>query len=161
MKGENVDDPLKRELLLAELEEVRSLAEDGLLRPENVVAWARQHHESQLFQHLNWDDTDAAEKYRVDQVRQLIRVVIVQSEVVDRKVRAFVSTPADRSHGGGYRPVDDALRRARQDLVNDALKSLVRMRNRFTHLPELASVFDAVDKAVKDYAESHSQREAG
>ena len=96
-----------REKLAAELEIIRGMDKDGLLHPESVVAWARNNKESALYNELEWDDTAAAEAYRVAQVRQIVRVIVRNApgnDGIDRRTRVYVSVPSDRLHGGGYRP---------------------------------------------------------
>lgn len=147
----NAESVLKREQLKTELEEIRGMSDDGLLHPEKAVLWARQHKKSQLYANLEWNDTAAAEKYRIDQVRQIIRVIVLPSDQTEQLVRAYVSLPSDREHGGGYRTIQDGLTRARQELVNEALKELRNFSNRYTHLPELGPVFKSVEGLVDGF----------
>lgn len=152
---------LKKEVILRELEEVRALSEDGLLHPEKAVAWARQHRESEIYKHLEWNDGLAAEQYRVEQVRQVIRVVVINSSETDQTVRAYISTPTDRVTGGGYRQMNDALMRARQELINEALKTLENFGNRYAHLPELDTLFSRISEGVREFRISSRSKEAG
>lgn len=154
-------EPLKREKLTEEFEAIRSLDKDGLLRPEVAVLWARQNPDSELHRKLEWDDSEAAEQWRVDQVRQLIRVIVVPSSETGQHVRAYVSQPSDRVHGGGYRPISESLAKARQELVNEALATVKRLRNQFAHLPELDPLFTAIEHDVDEYLRGHSLQAAG
>ena len=89
--------------------ELERLFLEGLLRPADVVEAARDP-ESPLHSHFEWDDTEAAEKWREEQARQLIRNVRIEvgtsSPVL---VRAFVSLPVDRQNGAGYRRFEDVI----------------------------------------------------
>jgi hypothetical protein len=127
------------------------LSSDGKLHPEAAVAWAKGKPESELYSVIEWDDAKAADAHRIAQVRGLIRIVVVQSKETARNVRAYLSQPSDRAHGGGYRKMEDALAAARQELVNDALATVERIKDRFTHLPELASLFLEIDRAVAGF----------
>jgi len=73
---------------------------------------------------------------------------VIQSSETAKNIRAYVSQPSDRQNGGGYRPTQDALAAARQELVNEALNVLTSTRTRFTHLPELDPLFARVDEVV-------------
>lgn len=148
------------DLLRQEFEQVRALSNDGRLHPEKAVAWARQHKRSALHARLEWDDTVAAEAWRVEQVRGLIRVVVEAVPPSARPVRVYVSRPSDRAHGGGYQTTAEALAAARAELVNEALNTLVRLRDRYTHLPELGPLFDGVDRLVADHRTA-AARQAG
>ncbi len=90
-------------------EALEQLAKDGLLKPSAVVEAARDS-SSPLHSHFEWDDSEAAEKWRQEQARQLIRSITI---TVDRgepvQVRAYVSLPADRENGNGYRRIEDVM----------------------------------------------------
>ena len=46
---------------------------------------------------------------------------------------------------------DAALNEGRQELVNEAIKGLRQYRDRYSHLPELDPLFEAVDKTVGEF----------
>jgi hypothetical protein len=142
---------LLREKLREELEKVREASPDRKLHAEKAVEWAKTHRRSTLAGLLEWDQAKAADAYRVEQVRHIIRVVVITPPEMPRTVRAYVSMASDRTHGGGYRPTAEALARGRQELVNEALMVLRRLRDRFTHLPELDPLFTNVARLVDEY----------
>lgn len=75
----------------------------GTLTPKAVVEDARDP-DSPLHEHFDWDDTSAAERYREEQARGLIRqvkVVIEVDEVVMR-VPAYVHDPDLEPGEAGY-----------------------------------------------------------
>ena len=81
-------------------------ANNGRLTPQAVVEEARNRR-NPLHRHFEWNDKTAAEAYRLDQARSLIR--IVQIEDTDRDVpprRAFVSVNDD---GKSYRGIAEVL----------------------------------------------------
>ena len=87
--------------------ELEKLFVDGLLSPPGVVESARDP-SSPLHAHFDWDDTEAAEKWRHEQARQLIRSVkITISDASPVSVRAYVSLPVDRQSGAGYRRFEE------------------------------------------------------
>lgn len=144
--------PVKnRDQLHKEFEIIRQLSPDGLLHAKAAVAWARNNPESALHAELEWDDTAAAESFREQQVRQIIRVIVVPSDATADKVRAYVSAPSDRENGGGYMPVGQALAKARGELINDALRKLMSFEKSYTHLPELTPVFNGIRSIINDY----------
>lgn len=138
-------DPLKAEILA-----VAASSPDGLLRPSALVEYAASNPESELHNHFKWNDAEAAAEYRIQQARQLIRLVIKFEPRVNRIVRGFVSVATDRINDGGYRTVESALDNPllRGQLVEQALNDLAGVRGRYKHLPEMDAVFDAVDSLV-------------
>lgn len=144
----------KAEQIASELEALR--AASGLLLPEAVVEWARGHPESALHSQFEWDDAKAAQEHRVWQARRVIAVYVV----ADDGGRKFVSLSIDRKGDGGYRDVQDVIAddELRKVLVRDALAELKRVKAKYEHIRELASVYSEIDKADRQY--SPPQQEA-
>jgi hypothetical protein len=65
---------MARTAIVAELETIRRNA-GGVLRPEDVVSFAADP-DTELHSRFEWDDTEAAQQYRLWQARQLIRVTV-------------------------------------------------------------------------------------
>ncbi len=122
----------------------------GALRPADVVAWAAKHPKSALHERFDWDDTEAAHKYRLWQARKVItRVTIVPRN--NTKIRAFVSLTEDRGDGVGYRSVVEVLSddERRERLLAQALAEFRRVRAKYHTLKELAEVDKAIAKVEK------------
>jgi len=119
----------------------------GLVDPAAAVDWARAHPKSQLHKELTWDDSVAAERYRIWQVRSLISVHIVDVQ----GDREFISLSIDRHQFGGYREATEVLSNRTMLIImyNDCLDELARLQRRFSALPELAPVWAAVGKLTK------------
>jgi hypothetical protein len=93
-----------------------------------------------------------------EQKVEKIQVVVVPVEQKVEKIRMWVSLPSDRVHGGGDdRDAKDALAKARQELVAEALKKIRRLDNQYTNLPELDPLFDAIKKLVDEYGAKQKQ----
>lgn len=120
----------------------------GMLQPKTVVESARPDH-SPLHDSFDWDDSEAAEKWRLTQARQLIRAVVQYEQVGNKTIstRVFVSLTPDREESG-YRLTnavmsDDAHR---QQLLTDAMADMQRFKEKYRRLAELAKVFSAMDE---------------
>ena len=122
----------------------------GILKPESVEEAARKP-SSPLHPFFTWDDNEAARLYRIEQARQLIRVVVdVSSDGAD-PARVFVSLKSDQRHGDGYRAMATVLSDAelRQMLVDDAIADMRNFRDRYVRIAKLAGVRRAMAKAEK------------
>lgn len=139
-------------IIIAELERIAAV-HGGLLRPADVVKAARNPR-SPLHAHFEWDDSAAAQQYRLWQARQLIRVSVQQIALPQSgkaAVRVFVSLKQDRAaDGGGYRMIDTVLRRVdlREQLLRDALEELRVFEEKYAHLQELAGVHRAIARVL-------------
>ena len=82
-------------------------AHGGLLDPADVVEAARAP-TSALHSYFTWDNREAADKWRLEEARSLIRSVTITIEGAEpMQIRAFVSLPADRVRGDGYRLMEE------------------------------------------------------
>lgn len=131
-----------------ELEHIRQ-SNGGFLRPQDVVEYARNP-ETNLHGKFTWEDSEAAEKWRLAEARAIIRVVVSVNEHTSEKVRAFVSLVQDRRQDGGYRAMvevldDEALTAA---MLQDAFNELSAFKTKYQKLQELtqlSGVFSAIN----------------
>lgn len=89
------------------IERLRALESgNGVITPDAVVSDAANP-ESPLHKYFEWDDTEAARKYRIEQARTLIRSVRV--EIVEQKHKlstiAYVRNPEAERNEQGYQSV--------------------------------------------------------
>jgi hypothetical protein len=116
----------------------------GELRPHDVVdaAKAKNH---PLHRYFEWDDKIAANAYRVDQARALIRIVRVEVDEDKEPVRAFLSVKDDG--GQRYQPVEKVLTSASMQiaLLKAAKKDLESFRHRYGLLRDL---FEPINAAM-------------
>ncbi len=140
----------------AQVSELRRLSQDGTVRAREIVDAARDE-SSVLHSLFEWDDTEAAEQWRLYQARHIVRkVYIVLSKHEERKTRFYVSLRSEREKGGGVIRVvtnimsDDDLR---AEYIEDAKADLKAFRDKYETLRELsgfASLFKAIDAALGD-----------
>lgn len=98
------------------LEDIKT-STGGELRAKDVLDAARDKRHV-LHKHFEWDDNVAAERYRLDQARGIIRVVRVWEDDQEEPQRAFLSVPADK--GTVYRSIEDV--RSSRDLQIAVMK---------------------------------------
>lgn len=116
--------------------------------PESVLAAARSKR-SPLHGEFEWDDSEAAQRYRLEQASYLLRVIKVNVVVQDRepvKVRAFVQLKQRQE----YRPVIEVLSEAesRAQLLDLALRELRSFRQKYAALSELSRVHAVIDSLL-------------
>lgn len=140
------------------------VARHGFLTPRLVVEESRPE-TAPLHDEFEWDDAVAAEKYREEQARYIIRSVVV--EMPNREetfVRAFVSVMPgvteetnneDEEEGAAekatpvYVRTVDALADAplRKQVLERALKELEAWQRRYADLQEFAALFQSIEVA--------------
>lgn len=131
------------EAVKRELEALCKLDKSGLLRPDAVVRAARNP-KSALHEYFEWDDSIAAEKWRLEQARQLIRIVVDVIVPNEPPTRIYVSEAAARvTDGGGYVPFvsilsDEDRWRA---YLQQALTEIDSLRRRYERIKELRPIW--------------------
>lgn len=101
---------------------------------------------------FEWDDSIAAEKYRLQEAQQIIVQLVVVEDVNKKepiKVRAFPSVEEnDSTH---YTTISRAMSSPmlRQQIIEKAWLELQAWQNKYMDLKEFAKVFDAINVIKK------------
>lgn len=130
----------------------------GVLTPEMMLEDARRQR-SPLHDQFNWDDEDAAERYRLAQARKVIRSLVVRYEDGSEApitVRAFVKIAHDHSHN--YGPIHFAMsnEQIQNEVLHQALFELDAFMQKYRTLNELAVVFEAIGGVQQQHARRNS-----
>lgn len=129
---------------------IRSLIQKhgDIITPEIIVEDAKSVN-SPLHNLFEWDDTEAAIKYRERQARDLlvsIRVLIDDNEENSQPIRAFVNI-IDEEAGSGY--IDSiravAIDEYREQLLMRALREINAWISRYNEFQELAELQKAIN----------------
>ena len=143
---------MKHGEIISELEKIRAMESDGVLRAECVVEVASNPGHP-LHGHFEWDDSAAAQQWRLQQARQMINVLVQFVPHVEANHRVYVSLYRDRAEeGGGYRVISEVLsnKQLRNEMLEEALAELKDFEQKYRSLQELADVFAAARKARRE-----------
>jgi hypothetical protein len=126
--------------------------EHGVCHPAMLVKAARPKR-SPLHDLFTWDDADAAERWRIEQARRVIRTIRVihgnQPEVAPAFVH--VTRVTDEGVQDGYMSTVRALAGDTRDgVLRDALAQLNGLRRRYQQLSELQTVWDAIEDVDRE-----------
>lgn len=137
-------------VIVRELERIEH--RDKLITAEAVLRAATPA-TSPLHKFFEWNNSKAAEEFRLFQARRLIQSVSVVYEEDDTKRnRGFVHLKVETSSGetSGYvstvRAMSDT--EMREQVLERARKEMLDWRNRYRDLNELAEIFRAIDEAT-------------
>lgn len=102
---------------------------------------------------FEWDNTVAAEKFRLEQARFCIQdiVVTVIRQDQPKKIHAFVNTTIGRSNKASYSNIQVAMEQPdkRKAVLQNALDELRTFEQKYSDYQELAGVFDEIHKAER------------
>lgn len=140
---------MSNEVLRQEFEMLMAKDPNGLLQPEAVVKAAEKPSHA-LHNYFEWDDEAAAARYRLQQANWIIRHYKIVIPELNIKVRALTSLQLEEDKGG-FRWLNDVVADTgmRARLLEIALQDLERMENKYAHLVELSSVWEAAHKIGK------------
>lgn len=115
------------------------------VRPEEIVEKARDEN-TELHKCFEWDNTKAAEKYRVYQARKIIGHLIVK-EVDDNPKRQEVRFFYKTDNQDGYKPVSYIMRNEDeyQKLLDRAFSELKSFQKKYSTLKELDGLFEVIN----------------
>lgn len=133
-----------------ELLYIKSQNNEGFLNPKEIVQFAKDP-QTKLHSSFEWDDTKAAKEYRLYQARHIIRLVfsnVVSINGEEKEENLFFSLQDDRTENKGYRLIYDIMEddELREKLLNEALNELIRIKNKYKKLTELAKIFNEIEK---------------
>ena len=127
---------------------------DGAVTPKRLVEVSKPKN-APLHNEFEWNNTIAAQKYREEQARQIIKNVVIlkveESEEEPKEIkcwvnsdRAFVATNEGTSR---YVTIDSALSDIswRENLLNAARRDMESFINKYKRLGELSSVIDEMN----------------
>ena len=119
----------------------------GELTPERTVA-AASDPSSPLHPHFEWDDQAAAEQYRLDQARGIIRSIrAVDDEGASRPAYLSIKQNGRTS----YRSISTVLasHSLREKVLESAMRDLEAWRRRYQDIEDACSLVDSAVKKIK------------
>ena len=141
-----------------ELERIKA---EGELTADTLLESAKDK-DNVLHSEFEWNNRKAAHEYRKTQASKMIRSVEVVIEKMPKKsTRVYEVTVAkDRvAHKTGkprrvYSNIEEIMSdpEDRQYLIGEAIKDLIRVRQRYSLLQELAVVWSDIDKVAEEHA---------
>lgn len=116
---------------------------DGILDPAVIVQESKDEH-APLHRCFEWNDTVAANKYRVNQAKEIIRSIVTVSEHTNQETRAFVHVNRE------YQPLSVVIRNPEDTatLLRQAINELRWFEQKYSKLQELAGVMAEIGKVV-------------
>ncbi len=124
---------------------------NGVLEPGHIVDAARDE-ASPMHPHFEWDDATAAEAYREDQARELVRSLTVdvsKSNLETKPIRAFVNVDVGPDRGYVSTAVAMSSQELRKQVIERAWSELEAWRRRHAELTELGRIFSMVDAGIE------------
>ena len=115
---------------------------DGIVTWEDIVEFGREKRRSQCGKGLEWDNKVAAEHYRKEQARRLIRSLKIKKQ--GKEVRAFMHVPGQ----AGYYSFEEvmATEKMREEVIAKYAKRLTAIQEETKAMKEFAKVNREIEK---------------
>lgn len=126
-------------------EEIMEICEDlDSASPQAVLDRARDE-SSELHKCFTWDDSIAAEKWRVNEARLVTRQLVIKEVEVPKdrpEIRLFYKTDNE----SGYKPTEIIVRKEDEykKLLASAYAELRAFKRKYSMLKELQEIFDLI-----------------
>ena len=113
------------------------------ITPQEMVEKARDE-QSELHKCFEWNDTVAAEKYRLQQARNVLSMLVFKPKTEEEQPVRIFSLTTEKSV---YQPTKQFLVQADeyQDLLKRALAELEAFKRKYRTINELEGLFEAID----------------
>lgn len=128
-------------------DEIQSIGESAT--PQQILDKARDEN-TELHKCFEWDDSVAAERWRLHQARQVVCHIVFNNEKDEQKttpqLRCFFNN--DKKSGEGYKPTKVIIEKEDEykKLLNTAMGELYAFKIKYKILSELEEIFDDIDK---------------
>ena len=118
--------------------------------PRELLDYAKNP-ETELHKCFDWNDTTAAEKWRIHQARQVCCSFVVRYETKEQEEITFRLVQHDREEMA-YKPVTTTVRNqdAYARLLTNAKAELISFKNRYQKIVELQNVIDEIDLLIQE-----------
>lgn len=122
--------------------------DNGTLKAEDVVKYARNEN-SELHKIFEWDDTVAAEQYRLNQARKVlfsISIVTNEDEEITESVRAYVNVVDSEENERKFKNIARVLENDEEyeQLKKKAYKDLQSCKERYENIIELQDLKELI-----------------
>ena len=117
------------------------------ITPESVLEKARDE-DTELHKCFEWDDTIAAEKYRLQQARQIIQLLVTVPDKKEEPPKRVFQVSSEKNT---YQPIKFFMKNEEEAtiLLNRAIEELRAFQKRYSSLKgDLEQVFAAIDELI-------------
>lgn len=116
--------------------------------PQNLVDYAEEHPDSELYKCFTWDDRKAANEYRKSEARQVLRLLVYKEDTEEDEAPTMIRVLQNVEQE--YKPVKLIVKNNDEykTLLKRAKAELAAFRLRYKQIAELETVLAAIDEII-------------
>ena len=134
-------------------EELEIIERNNSVSPKHIVDYARNNVDSELHKCFDWDDSSAAEKYRLYQANLIICSISLEIKEEPKKTqRVYVNIKDKDTDERVFKNINEVLKNDEeyQQLVSKASADLERCRDKYSNLLEKEDLKDIIFNIYKN-----------
>lgn len=116
--------------------------------PQNLVDYAEEHPDCELYKCFTWDDRKAANEYRKSEARQVLRLLVYKEDTEEDEAPTMIRVLQNVEQE--YKPVKLIVKNNDEykSLLKRAKAELAAFRLRYKQIAELETVLAAIDEVI-------------
>ena len=138
------------QLVGEELEQIEQL---GKIEPNEVIEFAKNNPKSELHKCFEWDDSEAARKYRLTQANTLICSISLEIKEEPKKIqRVYVNIKDKDTKEQTFKNINEVLKNDEeyQQLIDKASEDLKKYKDKYTDLIEKQDLKDIIFEIYRE-----------
>ena len=128
-------------------EELEEIERQGMLEAKHILEYAERHKNSELYKCFEWDDSEAARRWRMWQAGQIIYSISLEIKEEPRQTqRVYVSIKDKETEERTFKNINEVLSNDEEyrQLVSKASNDLERCKEKYTNLLEKDDLKDII-----------------
>lgn len=115
-------------------EELEQIERDSKISSKNVLEYAERHKDSELYKCFEWDDTEAARKFRLKQASDILTSISLEIVEEPKKVqRVYVNIKDRETEERTFKNINEVLKNDEeyQQLIDKAKAEMERCKDKY------------------------------
>lgn len=128
-------------------EELEEIERAGSINPEHLIEYAQRHTDSELYKCFEWDNNEAARKYRLKQASQIICSISLEIKEEPKEIQKIYFCVSDNETKEKiYKNIAEIIENDDEysQIVDKAKKEFVRCKEKYESLLEKEDLKDVI-----------------
>ena len=128
-------------------EELEEIERAGSINPEHLIEYAERHKDSELYKCFEWDDNEAARKYRLKQAITIISSISLEIKEEPKEVqKIYFSVNDSETKEKVYKNISEIIENDNEysQILDKAKKEFIRCKEKYESLLEKEDLKDVL-----------------
>lgn len=128
-------------------EELEQIERGGSINPTHLIEYAQRHKDSELYKCFEWDDSEAARKYRLRQAGVIISSISVEVREEPREIqKIYYSVNDNRTNEKKFKNISEIINNNDEysQIVEKAKNEFIKCKSKYESLLEKEDLKDVI-----------------